>query len=403
MGDWAAPAGRRAREGGGRASSCGRRRPTTHRSKRSRGCSRGRSARRSSPGPASTPTRRGRRSSRWPRRSSRRSSRRRSAARRASRRTTRCGPGSSRSTGRGCGDARPVRPGSRGRRARLPPDPLRPGAARRGRDDARGRDRRRGRGAPQRGDLAVLADPAAVCRALAARVPQRVRPQTGPPLFTRRRPRRRRRRSGRRTSSTGSDGVRPRTSCSSRSARRTGRAHAPHPRAPPARLRQRSDGRPRLGPLGGAIGLRMALPERPVVAVLGDGSTLFGVHGLWSAARYRIGVLFVVLKNGGYRIMDQHRSARRRAAAVAVVRERGHRDARAVARMRLPADRDAGGARRRARRGRADPPRPRGSASARSRRGARLSLAPGPRRTRPRRERVQLTLKLPLALPLSER
>jgi benzoylformate decarboxylase len=58
--------------------------------------------------------------------------------------------------------------------------------------------------------------------------------------------------------------------------------------------------------LSAAIGLRMGLPERPVVAVLGDGSTLFGLHGLWSAAHYRVGVLFVVLANGGYRIMDQH-------------------------------------------------------------------------------------------------
>ena len=57
--------------------------------------------------------------------------------------------------------------------------------------------------------------------------------------------------------------------------------------------------------LSAAIGIRMGAPDRPVVAVLGDGSTLFGIHGLWSAARYRAGVLFVVLKNGGYRIMDQ--------------------------------------------------------------------------------------------------
>jgi benzoylformate decarboxylase len=56
--------------------------------------------------------------------------------------------------------------------------------------------------------------------------------------------------------------------------------------------------------LSAAVGLRLALPDRPVVAVLGDGSTLFGVHGLWTAARYDAGVLFVVLKNGGYRIMD---------------------------------------------------------------------------------------------------
>jgi benzoylformate decarboxylase len=55
----------------------------------------------------------------------------------------------------------------------------------------------------------------------------------------------------------------------------------------------------------GATGLRMALPERPVVAVVGDGSTIYGIQGLWSAAHYRVGVLFVVLSNGGYAIMDR--------------------------------------------------------------------------------------------------
>ena len=66
---------------------------------------------------------------------------------------------------------------------------------------------------------------------------------------------------------------------------------------------------PAMGGLGwglpASVGLRMGLPDRPVVAVLGDGSTVFGIQGLWSAARYEIGPLFVVLKNGGYRIMDQ--------------------------------------------------------------------------------------------------
>jgi benzoylformate decarboxylase len=57
--------------------------------------------------------------------------------------------------------------------------------------------------------------------------------------------------------------------------------------------------------LGGATGLRMALPERPVVAVVGDGSSLYGIQALWSAAHYRVGVLFVILSNGGYAIMDR--------------------------------------------------------------------------------------------------
>jgi benzoylformate decarboxylase len=57
--------------------------------------------------------------------------------------------------------------------------------------------------------------------------------------------------------------------------------------------------------LSAAAGVKMALPERPVVAVMGDGSSLYGIQGLWSAARYGTGVLYVVLSNGGYTIMDR--------------------------------------------------------------------------------------------------
>jgi benzoylformate decarboxylase len=54
-----------------------------------------------------------------------------------------------------------------------------------------------------------------------------------------------------------------------------------------------------------AVGIRMALPGRPVVAVVGDGSSLYAIQALWSAQRYEAGVLFVVLRNGGYAIMDR--------------------------------------------------------------------------------------------------
>ncbi|MGW0801987.1 thiamine pyrophosphate-dependent enzyme [Nonomuraea sp. NPDC002799] len=54
-----------------------------------------------------------------------------------------------------------------------------------------------------------------------------------------------------------------------------------------------------------AVGLRMALPGRPVVAVVGDGSALYGLHALWSAAHYRVGALFVVLANSRYAVMDR--------------------------------------------------------------------------------------------------
>src|SRR5205085_5064997 len=62
--------------------------------------------------------------------------------------------------------------------------------------------------------------------------------------------------------------------------------------------------------LPAATGLRMGRPDRPVVAVVGDGSALFSVQALWSAAHYDVGVLFVILSNGGYavldRLVDQH-------------------------------------------------------------------------------------------------
>ncbi|QRP49348.1 thiamine pyrophosphate-dependent enzyme [Amycolatopsis sp. FDAARGOS 1241] len=54
-----------------------------------------------------------------------------------------------------------------------------------------------------------------------------------------------------------------------------------------------------------AIGVRMARPDRPVVAVVGDGSSLYAIQALWSAAHYGVGVLVVVLANGRYAIMDQ--------------------------------------------------------------------------------------------------
>jgi benzoylformate decarboxylase len=41
------------------------------------------------------------------------------------------------------------------------------------------------------------------------------------------------------------------------------------------------------------------------VAVVGDGASMFAIQSLWSAARYRVGALFVVLANGGYAVMDR--------------------------------------------------------------------------------------------------
>ncbi|MGY1705991.1 benzoylformate decarboxylase [Geodermatophilus sp. SYSU D00697] len=49
-----------------------------------------------------------------------------------------------------------------------------------------------------------------------------------------------------------------------------------------------------------AVGAALARPERRVVALIGDGSAHYGITALWTAAAYRVPVVFVVLKNGTY-------------------------------------------------------------------------------------------------------
>jgi benzoylformate decarboxylase len=57
--------------------------------------------------------------------------------------------------------------------------------------------------------------------------------------------------------------------------------------------------------LPATIGVKLALPNRPVVGLIGDGSAMYTVQGLWTAARYRIDAVFVILNNSSYRILKQ--------------------------------------------------------------------------------------------------
>lgn len=57
--------------------------------------------------------------------------------------------------------------------------------------------------------------------------------------------------------------------------------------------------------LAAATGLRMGAPNRPVVAVVGDGASLYNIQTLWSAAHYRVGALYLIMSNGGYAVMDR--------------------------------------------------------------------------------------------------
>lgn len=52
--------------------------------------------------------------------------------------------------------------------------------------------------------------------------------------------------------------------------------------------------------LPASLGVALATSRRPVVALVGDGSALFGLQALWTAAKYQIPVIVVVLNNRGY-------------------------------------------------------------------------------------------------------
>jgi benzoylformate decarboxylase len=55
----------------------------------------------------------------------------------------------------------------------------------------------------------------------------------------------------------------------------------------------------------GAIGASLALPGRPVVAVVGDGSAMYGIQALWTAAHLKLPVTYVITNNRSYRILKE--------------------------------------------------------------------------------------------------
>src|SRR5215813_837998 len=67
--------------------------------------------------------------------------------------------------------------------------------------------------------------------------------------------------------------------------------------------------------LPAAIGVKLALPDRPVLALIGDGSALFNCQALWTAAHERLAIAFLILNNGAYRILKQRVNALRGHAA----------------------------------------------------------------------------------------
>ena len=57
--------------------------------------------------------------------------------------------------------------------------------------------------------------------------------------------------------------------------------------------------------LAGAVGISLAQPGRPLVAVIGDGSAMYGVQALWTAAHLKLPITYVIVNNRSYRILKE--------------------------------------------------------------------------------------------------
>jgi len=57
--------------------------------------------------------------------------------------------------------------------------------------------------------------------------------------------------------------------------------------------------------IGGALGVKLARPNRPVVGIIGDGAAMYSIQGLWTAAYYDLPVTYVICNNHSYQILKQ--------------------------------------------------------------------------------------------------
>jgi benzoylformate decarboxylase len=57
--------------------------------------------------------------------------------------------------------------------------------------------------------------------------------------------------------------------------------------------------------LPAAVGVALARPDEKIIAIIGDGSSLYAIQGLWSAAQLKLPITFVIIKNGGYEALNE--------------------------------------------------------------------------------------------------
>jgi len=52
--------------------------------------------------------------------------------------------------------------------------------------------------------------------------------------------------------------------------------------------------------LPAAVGIALGKPGKKVIAILGDGSAMYSIQGLWSAAQLKLPITFIIVNNGRY-------------------------------------------------------------------------------------------------------
>jgi benzoylformate decarboxylase len=57
--------------------------------------------------------------------------------------------------------------------------------------------------------------------------------------------------------------------------------------------------------LPAAVGVALAQAPRPVCCFSGDGSAMYSIQALWTAAHHKLPITYVIANNGGYRIIKQ--------------------------------------------------------------------------------------------------
>ena len=57
--------------------------------------------------------------------------------------------------------------------------------------------------------------------------------------------------------------------------------------------------------LPASIGIKLAHPRRPVICLSGDGSAMYSIQALWTAANLNLSIVFVITNNRSYRILKQ--------------------------------------------------------------------------------------------------